>query len=138
PLPGRPHVLVIVPAFNCDAFIGDAVRSIRASTTGDWSCVVVDDGSTDETFARAEAAAEGDPRFTLVSQANAGHIGAINRACDAPGDVVALLDSDDLFLPDKLTVALRILAERPTAGLLVHRLFVTDVHGRIIGLMPLA
>jgi glycosyltransferase involved in cell wall biosynthesis len=139
PLPEQPRVTVIIPAFNAGRFVADAIASVRCSAYPEWSCVVVDDGSVDDTVDRAAAAIDGDPRCTLLRQANAGHVSAINRACaTVDGELVALLDSDDLFLPDKLEVAISWLRDRPAAGLLTHRLFVTDDRLRIVGVMPIA
>jgi GT2 family glycosyltransferase len=81
------HVGVVIPAFNAACWIGDAVASVLAQTHRDWSLVIVDDGSTDETFAVAARLA--DRRIRLVRQANAGVSVARNKGfgelhCAAP------------------------------------------------------
>jgi glycosyltransferase involved in cell wall biosynthesis len=141
--PVDPTVTVVLPVHDAEQFVEDAVNSIRTSTYENWRCIVIDDGSTDATLARARAAAVGDPRFVFVVQPNGGHIAAINRAAaeitrDVGGDLVALLDGDDVFLPDKLAVAVGVARARPTAGLVTHRMYVADEHLRIVGVAPLA
>jgi hypothetical protein len=142
PLIDDPRVLVVVPAYNAAGYVGDAVRSVRVSTHSNWRCVVVDDGSDDSTANAARDAAGGDPRVTVVTQSNLGVVTAVGRARASPAaagcDLVALLDSDDLFLPDKLATVVRYLRRRPSAGLAIHRLYVTDGRLRIIGISPIA
>jgi FkbM family methyltransferase len=142
PLTDDPRVLVVVPAYNAAMYVGDAVRSVRASTGANWRCVVVDDGSDDGTADVAREAADGDRRVTVVTQPNRGVVSAIGRAGTTPTaagcELVALLDSDDLFLPRKLATVAEVMRARPRAGLAVHRLYVADSSLRIIGVSPIA
>ena len=109
-----PAVTVIMPAYNVEAFIGEAIRSALAQTFTDLEIVVVDDGSTDGTAAVVAAHAQADPRVRLVRQANRGLAGARNTAMRmARGDFFALLDSDDLWEPDFLAEQVAILQARP-------------------------
>jgi glycosyltransferase involved in cell wall biosynthesis len=79
---------------------------------------VVDDGSTDRTPEIVRAQAEADPRFRLVRQTNAGVTRARNRGiAEAKAGLVAFLDADDLWHPEKIERQLRRLEERPEAGL---------------------
>jgi glycosyltransferase involved in cell wall biosynthesis len=93
-----PRVSVVTPAHNSEEFLGEALRSIEAQSYEDWEVVVADDASTDRT---AEVAKEFGPRVTVVrSERNVGPAGARNLALDhARGELVALLDADDYFLP---------------------------------------
>ena len=97
-----PLVSVVIPVFNRAHFIGDAVRSVLRQTLGDFEVVVVDDGSTDDTLAVAEAI--GDARVRIVSHAgNRGLPAARNTGLDeARGEFIAWLDSDDLCRPERL------------------------------------
>jgi glycosyltransferase involved in cell wall biosynthesis len=95
-----PRVSCIVPVCNGERFLGAAIDSILSQTRPPFEVIVVDDGSTDGTarVARAYGA-----RVTYVAQANAGAAGARNTGIGrARGDVVAFLDADDLWLPQKL------------------------------------
>lgn len=137
-LPAEPAVTVILPAFNAAGYVADAVSSVRRSTYAHWRCVVVDDGSTDRSLAVARAAAADDARFVFTAQANGGHIAALNHAARwVTGDIVAFLDNDDTFLPDKLGRVVSTFRQRPASGLVTHRLYVTDERLAVIGVTPL-
>jgi glycosyltransferase involved in cell wall biosynthesis len=95
------HIAVITPAYNVGAWIGQAITSVRAQTHQDWSLLVVDDGSTDDTA--AIALAFDDRRIRVIRQANAGVSAARNRGiAEAHGDAVLFLDADDWLAPDAM------------------------------------
>jgi glycosyltransferase involved in cell wall biosynthesis len=90
---------VVIPAWNAERYLGEALASVRAQTLRPRTVVVVDDGSTDGTAAVAAR----HPEVRLVRQANAGAGVARDRglaACDEP--LVAFLDADDVWAPEKL------------------------------------
>ena len=95
-----PRVSVIIPAYNAERHLADALRSVEAQTYGDWEVVVADDASSDATAAIAESF----PRIALVRSAtNVGPAGARNLAIEqSGGELLALLDSDDTWLPNYL------------------------------------
>ncbi|MCX7273873.1 MAG: glycosyltransferase [Burkholderiales bacterium] len=98
-----PRVSIVIPAYNHERFIAQALASLQAQTVDDFEVVVVDDGSTDGTAALAHAAAQTDPRIRVVEQANAGSHGAINRGIGlARARWIAILNSDDCFAPTRL------------------------------------
>ena len=95
-----PQISVIVPLYNVERYIADAIRSLKAQSFGDFEAVLVDDGSTDGTVRAAVDAIGGDGRFTVVQQANRGPASARNRGLSqARGTYVAFLDADDAFAP---------------------------------------
>ena len=109
-----PAVSIIMPAYNVEPYIGDAIRSALAQTFTDFELIVVDDGSKDGTAEVVKALARGDSRIQLVQQANRGLAGARNSALRASrGEFFALLDSDDLWEPEFLAEQLAIFAVRP-------------------------
>lgn len=94
-------VSVVIPTFNRARLVGRAVASVLAQTHAELECLVVDDGSSDDT--RAVLAAFTDPRLTVTRQANRGVSAARNAGLAlARGNYLALLDSDDHFLPAKI------------------------------------
>ncbi|WP_264983006.1 glycosyltransferase family 2 protein [Pseudodesulfovibrio portus] len=98
-------VSIILPTYNRSGFIGKALDSVLAQTHDNWECVIIDDGSTDDT--EAVLSAYDDPRFVRLRQENQGVSGARNTGIAAcTGEVVALLDSDDEWMPTKLAVQL--------------------------------
>ena len=103
-----PRVSVIIPIYNGAATIERALKSVFEQTFTDFEIVVVDDGSTDET--PAVLARFGD-RISVVRQRNKGLPGARNAGVAASrGELLALIDHDDQWLPRKLelTVAAKI------------------------------
>jgi glycosyltransferase involved in cell wall biosynthesis len=96
-----PRVSVIMAAYNARQYIAEALRSVVAQTYDDWEVVVCDDGSTDDTF---EIASAFDERVRIVQHVkNAGLAAARNSAVrHSQGELVALLDADDYWLPSYL------------------------------------
>ncbi|MBQ9021346.1 MAG: glycosyltransferase [Eggerthellaceae bacterium] len=102
-----PAVSIVVPLHNSSAHIGPIVDAIKAQTEGDFEAILVDDGSTDETFELAQAATEGDSRFVLLAQENAGPGMARNAGLAvARGEWVLFFDVDDYPHEDLLEKAL--------------------------------
>jgi glycosyltransferase involved in cell wall biosynthesis len=107
-----PRVTVVVPVFNGVGHVGDAIASVRSQTMRDFELVVVDDGSTDRTSELIEEEARRDPRIVQIRQANAGLPAARNAGiAAASGELIAFLDADDVWLPQKLELQTRFLAE---------------------------
>ena len=111
-----PRVSVIIPTYNRSPYIADAIRSVEAQAYGNVEIIVVDDGSTDDT--RAIVAGFGSS-VTYLSLPHRGLPAATrNRGLErATGEFVALLDSDDLFMPHKLAPQLSAFVSEPRAGL---------------------
>jgi glycosyltransferase involved in cell wall biosynthesis len=109
-----PFVSVIMPAYNVEPYVAEALHSVLAQTFDDLEVVAVDDGSTDGTAAAIAAIAADEKRIRLVRQANRGLAGARNTALRmARGELFALLDSDDLWEPEFLAEQVAILEARP-------------------------
>lgn len=132
-IPG-PRVSVVMPAYEAAAFVENALASLAAQTLGDWEAIVVDDASSDRTAEVVAAVAARDPRVRLVRQTeNGGPAVARNRAlAEARGRWIALLDADDLYLPDRLE-RLVALGEREGLDLVADNLWMKDpADGRIV------
>ncbi len=102
-------VSVIMPVYNCSAFVEEAVRSVMAQTHENWELLAIDDGSTDNTYAVVQRLAEEDPRVQAIRNPhNMGVARTRNRGLDmAKGDYVAFLDGDDRWHPEKLRLQLQ-------------------------------
>ncbi len=85
-----PRFSVVVPAYQAAPTLGATLDAIMAQAFRDWECVVVDDGSTDDTLAIATAYAERDARFRVVHQSNPGTAGAYNARDRLPGQLSVL------------------------------------------------
>jgi GT2 family glycosyltransferase len=124
--PGSCHVSVIIPVFNSAALIGAALRSVYSQTFPDFEVIVVDDGSEDQT-ALTTALAPWSDRIQFVRQQNGGPASARNTAiARASGRLIAFLDADDEWLPEKLARQVAYFANHPETGLL-HTAMVGEV-----------
>ena len=113
-----PHVSVVIPVFNAAPLIGAALRSIFAQTFTDFEVIVVDDGSEDHEALNA-ALSEFAGRLQYVRQANGGPAKARNAGvARASGELVAFLDADDEWLPEKLARQVEYFRQYPETGLL--------------------
>src|SRR3954466_4977830 len=113
------QVSVIVPCFNSAAFVGATLRSVIAQTSGDWECIVVDDGSTDGSADIVAVLAANEPRIRLIRQANRGVCAARNagfRAASPEAAFVIFLDADDCLDTNALDVMTRYLDQHSQVG----------------------
>lgn len=98
-----PLASVIVPSYNYGHFLREAIGSLQAQTLANWECIVVDDGSTDDTESIARRRCEEDHRVRYVRQENAGLSAARNAGlARSRGRYIQFLDADDLLEADKL------------------------------------
>ncbi|NLT72664.1 MAG: glycosyltransferase, partial [Chloroflexi bacterium] len=124
-----PTVSVIIPTYNRCSYVQQAIDSVLAQTHTDYEIIVIDDGSTDGT---GEALREryGD-RITYEWQENQGESVARNRGIAlAQGEYIAFLDSDDLWLPEKLEKQVAYLEEHPDAGAVFAEAWIIDGLGQ--------
>lgn len=98
-------VSVIVPAYNAEEFLEQAVKSVFAQTMPDWELILVDDGSTDSTPLLCETIADASPQTRVVHRPNGGLSEARNSGIDvARGDYLYFLDADDMMHPQSLEI----------------------------------
>ncbi len=108
-----PRVSVIIPTYNRAGIIAEAVDSVLAQDYKDFELIVVDDGSTDNT---SEVMARYGDDVRVLFQENKGVSAARNRGItEASGKLIAFLDSDDLWLPQKLSTQVEFFSQRPDA-----------------------
>jgi glycosyltransferase involved in cell wall biosynthesis len=109
----KPLVSVIIPTYNRGWIVSEAIDSVLSQDFSDYELIVVDDGSTDRT---PEILAAYEDRLTVIRRANGGVSAARNRGiAAAAGHLIAFLDSDDLWLPQKLTVQVNFFSDNPDA-----------------------
>lgn len=122
-------VSVILPVRNRAALLKRAVRSVWEQTWQDWELVAVDDGSDDATLAVLQGLAAQEPRMRVLSTPPRGVSHARNRGVEASaGEWIALLDSDDLWLPRKLEAQMYFVADSGVAACQTEEIWVR--HGR--------
>jgi glycosyltransferase involved in cell wall biosynthesis len=126
-----PRVSIVLPVYNGAATIGETIHSALCQSFSDFELIVIDDGSDDAT--PALLAAMSDPRITIRRYPNAGLATTRNRGLSlAQGDLIAFLDADDLWLPDKLQLQVAALDSHPEAALAFGWTDYIDEHGRFI------
>lgn len=111
----NPTVSVVMPVYNVEAYVAEAIDSVLAQTYADFELIVVDDGGSDRSMDIVRGYQ--DPRIRIVTQANRGLAGARNTGIlEALGVYIALLDSDDRWLPEKLALHVIHLDNNPDVG----------------------
>ena len=111
----NPLISVIIPAFNHEEFIGEALDSVLDQTYRNLEVIVVDDGSTDNT---KEVLKRYEEEIKYIYQQNRGVSSARNRGIAiSRGEFIAFLDADDIWLPEKLEVQLNLMEGEGSIGL---------------------
>jgi len=107
-------VSIVMPAYNSERFLAEAIASVQSQTYAHWNLIVVDDCSGDGTARVAREWSKQDPRVTVLSSpANGGTAAARNLGLlHCTGRFIAFLDADDLWMPGKLERQLSFMAER--------------------------
>ena len=130
PLPARPLVSVLIANYNYARFLPAALDSLLAQTYPNWHAIVCDDGSTDDSVEVIQHYVDRDPRIRLIKKSNGGQNSTFN-ACyqEVRGEVVCLLDADDLFDNRKIKLVVDSFLANPQAGVCNHFSQVIDSDG---------
>jgi len=119
-----PLVSIITPAYNSSGFIAETLKAALAQTCADFELIVVDDESTDDTIDVVHEIAAGDPRVIVMVSPHGGPATARNVALDAVrGRFIALLDSDDVWMPQYLESQLTILGRHRDCAIVTANAF---------------
>jgi glycosyltransferase involved in cell wall biosynthesis len=129
-----PRVDIIIPAYNAAHYLPTAIESVVAQTFEDWRILLIDDGSTDNT---ADVVApyihQLGPKLEYIKQSNRGLPAARNAAIrSSSSEFLALLDADDIWLPDRLSESLRCFQDRPEVGLSYGYISRIDQQGNLL------
>ena len=124
-------VSVIIPAYNKADFTVLAIRSVLNQTYKNIECIVVDDGSTDDTYDKIFPY---DAQIKYIYQFNKGASSARNRGIiHASGDYIAFLDCDDMYLQSKIEFSVNYMNSRKI-GMVYNDAFLIDKNNKLIGL----
>lgn len=101
----EPLVSIITPAYNAEEFIVDTIQSVWTQDYQNWEMIIIDDHSTDNTVEVVKSFIQRDPRIRLIERSENGGTAKTRNAGlrEAKGKYIAFLDSDDQWLPKKLT-----------------------------------
>ena len=128
-----PKITVLMPLFNGERFVREAIESILNQTFTDFEFLIIDDGSTDgsvEIFASYD-----DPRIRLITNGeNLGVTASLNRGVDlARGEYLARMDCDDVSLPTRLAEQVSFLDGNPDCAMVAAKVTMTDEDGNDCG-----
>ncbi len=135
-------VSVILPVYNMSEFVVECIKSVMMQSYRNFECIIVDDGSTDSSFALASDACAGDPRFRIVSHSrNMGIVGALHTALasvNPSAGLIARMDADDVMHPDRLRRQVLFLNANPSVVICHSSASVGNHHRSEIVVQPMA
>ena len=130
-----PAISVILPVYNAEAYVREAVESILAQTFMDFELIIINDGSTDGSGAILRELAARDARIVLVERPNDGYVSALNKGLEmARADLIARMDADDVSMPERFALQYARMIQEPELAVLGSFIRVMDKVGNIIRL----
>jgi glycosyltransferase involved in cell wall biosynthesis len=124
-------VSVILPVYNAEKYISEAIWSILNQTHKNFELIIIDDGSTDRSLEIIETII--DPRIILITRENRGLIKTLNQAISlAKGDFIARMDADDISHPRRLELQLNFLLQHPDVGVIGSYVECVDENGVLL------
>jgi glycosyltransferase involved in cell wall biosynthesis len=139
PLAAEPLVSILVSNYNYGRYVGRAIQSALDQTYAKIELIVCDDGSTDDSVQVIEGYERKDSRLRLIRKANGGQASGFNAAfAVSRGEIIALLDSDDLFLPQKVERIVADFQAHPDSGFGLHRVIRVTADLRRQGVWPMS
>ena len=131
----NPTISVILPVYNAEAYVREAVESILAQTFTDFECIIINDGSTDGSGAILRELAARDTRIVLVERPNDGLVSALNEGIKiARADLIARMDADDVAMPERFALQHARMVQEPELAVLGSFIRVINKAGNIIRL----
>ncbi|MBL1234467.1 MAG: glycosyltransferase family 2 protein [Rhodobiaceae bacterium] len=129
----NPIATIVIPAYNVEEYVADAVTSALAQTAYSFEVLVIDDGSTDNTVDIVNSFV--DPRLRLISQPNGGLNNARNTGIhEARGKYIGFLDADDMWLPRKLSAHIAHMEANASIGMSFSPSLFIEEDGSSMGL----
>src|ERR1700677_968317 len=113
-----PLVSIIIPCYNSSQYLPEALNSVLSQTYQNFECLIIDDGSTDETKAIIQNYTQKDSRFYYYFQENTGAATARNNGISySTGEFIQFLDADDLLPPEKLKIQVEYLLQNESVDI---------------------
>lgn len=137
-LPETPLVSVLIGNYNYARYIGETLESVLCQTYPHFEIVVCDDGSTDNSCEVIETYVQKDPRVKLIRKQNGGIATALNAAHrESKGEIVCILDADDLWMPTKLQKVVEKFKSDDKCGFVIHNVIQIDAQGKNLKSTPM-
>lgn len=138
PLQDRPLVSILLSNYNYAPYLVETIKSCLDQTYTNFELIVCDDGSTDGSDRLISSYQVKDRRIKPIFQRNGGQAVALNAAFRASaGEVICLLDADDVFLPAKLQRVVEAFIANPDSGLVINKMLRVDKETKPLGEIPL-
>ncbi|MGB7844228.1 MAG: glycosyltransferase [Candidatus Acidiferrum sp.] len=129
---------ILLSSYNYGEYLGDAIESALLQTYDKLEIIICDDGSTDGSPRIIESYRTLDHRIRVIYQPNGGQALALNAAFHkSTGDIICLLDADDVFMAHKVRRVVEAFSAAPDAGLAVNRMLIVDKNRKNLGEIPL-
>ncbi|QZZ18813.1 glycosyltransferase family 2 protein [Leptothermofonsia sichuanensis E412] len=133
-----PLISVIMPVYNAERYVGQAIDSILAQTLDDFEFLIADDGSTDHSLSVLQTYAERDQRIRLSCHSNQGVSRTRNQMLQqARGEFIAVMDADDIALPDRFALQVDFLRQHPAVVCVGGSHHLIDEAGRLLTFLDL-
>ncbi|MEB3219540.1 MAG: glycosyltransferase family 2 protein [Nostocales cyanobacterium 94392] len=137
PLTDTPLVSVLVPNYNYARYIGEALDSVLEQSYPHFEVIVCDDGSKDNSCEIIADYVRKDSRIKLICKENGGVANALNVAySQSKGQVICILDADDIWMNNKLEKVLELYTSDPKCGFAIHNVIEIDAQGNLIKTTP--
>ncbi|HLJ51216.1 MAG TPA: glycosyltransferase [Bryobacteraceae bacterium] len=129
------HVTVLMAVYNGARTVGDAIESICSQSYADWDLLIVDDGSSDDTWEILERYVAADPRIHAIRNPNnRGLAYSLNRGWQAAdSSLIARMDADDVSVPERLQLQVDFMRLNPDVAVLGAGVLMVDDEGRTLG-----
>jgi len=128
-----PAISVVLPVFNAEAYVREAVESILGESFTDFELIIINDGSTDGSGAILRELAARDPRIDLTERPNAGLVSALNDGIErAQASLIARMDADDVAMPERLALQYARMVASPRLAVLGSFIRLVDATGKVI------
>lgn len=128
-----PLVSVLMPVYNAQRYVAQAIESILQQTFTEFELIILDDGSTDRSLQILQRYAARDPRIRLISRENCGIAATRNQLiAEASAELIAVMDADDVALPQRLARQVNFLQQHPQIICLGSSYELIDARGRQI------
>ncbi|MGI8502902.1 MAG: glycosyltransferase family 2 protein [Hassallia sp.] len=134
----KPLVSVLIANYNYARYIGETIESVLCQTYPHFEIIVCDDGSSDNSCEVIESYVQKDSRIKLIRKQNGGVASGLNAAYqESLGEIVCILDADDLWMPDKLLHVVEKFKSDSKCGFVIHNLIQIDGQGRNLKSTPM-
>ncbi len=127
----NPTISVVIPLYNHERYIDDAIDSLLQQTMPPFEIIIIDDGSQDNSWQRVQRRAKDEPRIIAWSQQNQGAHCTLNSGLNrATGEYLAILNSDDVYHPQRLEFCLQAIQADPALDVVCTALAFINEKGR--------